>query len=124
MRIVNLAAVETFSVDESAPLIDPLVPLSKETAIKREKASFRAKEEALLRVVPTVEIQDSLSRTMYEALSKTYDCRWNEREKKIEIKDLGVTIKHPFRTPQDVHGQDSRAVKWICEMVTRLRLPK
>jgi hypothetical protein len=123
-RIVNLLAVETATFDPSPPIVlEPLIALTKEQALKREKSTFRAHEEALLRAGPVQEIQDSLSRMMYENLSKTYECRWNDREKKIDIADLGVSIKHPYRL-NDVSGRDARAVKWVREIIAKLNHPK
>ena len=122
-RVVNLAAVESATFEETKTELEPLTSVTKEQALRREKASFRGHEEALLRSGPGQEIPDTLSRVLFENFSKTYDCRWNEREKKIEIPDIGVTIKHPFRS-SDVSGRDMRAVKRVKELIAKMHHPK
>jgi hypothetical protein len=120
VRVVNLASIESKVIEAAALPVEPLFPLTKEHALKREKAAFIAHEGALLR---SGEIHDSLARILFENFSKTYECKWNEREKKIEVVDLGVTIKHPYRSG-DVSGRDMRAVQWVREVIAKMQLPK
>jgi len=121
-RIVNLAAVESASFDggDLVPMEPLSANLTKELAAKREKASFVTREEALLKTGSL----DGLSKQVYDNLSKIYSsCRWHEREKRIEIKGLQVSVKHPFR-PADVEGHDVRAVKYVRDLLEKMHLPK
>ena len=93
----------------------PLIDITKEQAIKREKASFIAREEALLRGPPPGTLQEG--RDLFEALAKTYSPRWNRGN--IEDQKLGVTIKPPFRA-HDVTGKEPRSVKYVQELINKL----
>jgi hypothetical protein len=123
VRIVNLASVESATFGEEVP-IEPLVELKDETALKREKAAFRAREEALLKAAPLHEIKDPHAKILHEMLSKTYKCVWNDKTKELEIQDVGVRIKAPYRSAADVAGSDARAVSRVAEIITKLHFPK
>ncbi|KAL7749389.1 hypothetical protein RI367_005260 [Sorochytrium milnesiophthora] len=84
--------------------------IDDETIRKRETQSLRAMQERIARIGVGVaqEAQD-----IFDALSKTMECRWNEQQ--IVVMDL-VVIDPPYK-PANCKGNDQRALHRVQKVL-------